>query len=104
MPRSIPPVKNCNGANVDANAISGADFPVDSHVGSMNPLFLRRFNRTPDVVSVVLTNYLPILLEIRIYWQRNSTCPLPIEGQVIRLSAGTNPFRARLGRDRLKHE
>jgi hypothetical protein len=104
MSWSIPPVKHSNGANIDANAISGADFPVDSHAGSMNPLFLRRFNRPPDIVSIVLTNYFSILLEIRIYWQRNSTCPLPIESQVIRLSAGANSFRTRLVRDRLKHE
>lgn len=89
MPWSVAPVKQGHGADFDANAISGADVPVDSHVCSMNALFFRRFNGSPDVVSIVLTSYFPILLEVRINWQSILTFPLLSECPDIRLSGNS---------------
>jgi hypothetical protein len=72
MAGRITPIKQCHGANVDANAVSGANVPVDSHVGPMNAQFLRWFNRSPDIVPIVLSRNCALLLEIRIYRQTDS--------------------------------
>jgi len=68
----ITPIEQGHGANVDADSVSSANVPVDSHGGPMNAQLLRRFNRSPDIVSIVLTLDLTVLLEIRIYRQADS--------------------------------
>jgi hypothetical protein len=72
MARRITPIKHCHGANVNANAVSGTNVPVDSHVGPMNAQFLGRFDRSPDIVSIVLARNFALLLKIRIYRQTDS--------------------------------
>jgi hypothetical protein len=72
MAGRITPIKQCYGANLDADAVSGAYVPVNSHGGSMDAQLLGRFNRSPDIVPVVLTCDLSILLKIGIYWQTDS--------------------------------
>jgi hypothetical protein len=72
MSRCFCPVKKGDRANADAHAVSCADVPVDSHVGSMYAQFLRRFYRAPDFVIVVLSYNLPFLLKIRVYRQKCS--------------------------------
>ena len=69
MPRSVSPVKQCHGADFYADAVSGADFPVNCNVGSMDAKLLRRLYRSPYIMAVVLVNYLAFLLKIGIYWQ-----------------------------------
>jgi hypothetical protein len=72
MAGRITPIKQCYGANLDADAVSGAYVPVNSHGGSMDAQLLGRFNRSPDIVPVVLTCDRSFLLKIRIYWQTGS--------------------------------
>lgn len=71
--RSIRPVKKSNGADLYADSVSSAGVPVNCNSGSMYALFRRWFNRSPDIVALMLTDYFAFLLEFRIYWQFNFT-------------------------------
>jgi hypothetical protein len=72
MAGRITPIKQCHGANVDADSVSSTNVPVDSHVGPMNAQFLGRFNRSPDIVPIVLACNCTLLLKVRIYRQTDS--------------------------------
>jgi hypothetical protein len=70
MPRRVYQVVQRHGTNVYAHAVSGANVPVDSNVGSMDAQLRRRFYRSPDLVSVVFAYNLSVLLKIRVYRQK----------------------------------
>jgi len=74
MPRSIGPVKQGYRADVETDPISRADIPVDGDSGSMYAELRGRLNVSPDIVTVTLSDYLPVLLKIGIYWQNYLTC------------------------------
>jgi hypothetical protein len=71
--RGIRPVKKSNGADLYADSVSSASVPVNCNSGSVYALFLRWFDRSPNVVALVLTYDFAFLLEFRIYWQFNFT-------------------------------
>jgi len=73
MSRGVRPIKHIHRADLDADAISFANIPVNSHSSSMQTEFFRRLYRSPDVVTLMFTRNLPIVLEIRIYWQNSLT-------------------------------
>jgi hypothetical protein len=70
--RRICPVKQRYGANLNANAVSCADIPVNGYSGPVDAQLLRRFDRSPYVVAVVLTSNLSRFLKIWIYGQIDS--------------------------------
>jgi hypothetical protein len=65
----ISPVEQGYWADFDADAVSGADFPVNSYVRSVNAKFLWRVDRSPNIVAVVLADNFAVFLKLRIYWQ-----------------------------------
>jgi hypothetical protein len=72
MAGRITPIKQCYGANLDADAVSSANVPVNGHGGSMDAQLLGGFNRPPDIVPAVLARDRSFLLKVRIYWQTDS--------------------------------
>jgi hypothetical protein len=68
----ITPVKQGHGANVDAYSVSGANVPVNGHAGPMNAEFLGRINRSPHIMSIVLTYNLAVFLKVWVYRQIDS--------------------------------
>jgi hypothetical protein len=73
MPGTLSPIEQRDGTHFEADSISSTRVPINSHVGSVNTEFLRRLNRPPHVVTVVLTYNLSTLLKIRIYRQNDTT-------------------------------
>ena len=67
VPRRIPPIKHCHGADFQAYAVSSANVPINCNNCSMNTQLLRRFNRAPNVVTLMFTDDLAILLKIWVY-------------------------------------
>jgi hypothetical protein len=66
----VCPFKNGYGAYVDANSVTFTNVPVNRHIGSMDAQFFWRFNRPPNIVILMFTNYFTTLLKIRIYRQK----------------------------------
>lgn len=73
MSGGVRPFKHVHGANLDADAVSLANIPVNRDNSAMHTEFSRGFYRPPDIVTLMFTGNLSILLEIRIYWQNNLT-------------------------------
>lgn len=66
MSRRVCPFKQRYRANLYAYAISSADFPINRHVGSMYTKSFRRLNRSPNVMTLMLTSNRSVLFEVRI--------------------------------------
>ena len=73
MTWSISPVEHGHRADADADAVPGADVPVDSNIGSVYSQLFGRFHRPPDVMALVFIHNLTFLLKIRIYRQNYLT-------------------------------
>jgi hypothetical protein len=69
VPRRVPPIEHCHGADFQADAVSSANVPINCNNCSMNTELLWRFNRPPNVVTLMFTNDLAILLKIWVYRQ-----------------------------------
>jgi hypothetical protein len=69
MSRGISPLKNADGANFYADAVSSAYVPVNRHVCSVNSKLCWRLNRSPNVVTLMLTSNFSVFLEIWVYGQ-----------------------------------
>ena len=74
MARSLSPLVQCYRADLNTNAVTSADIPVNRHASPMNTKLLWRFNRSPDVMTIMLIHDFPVLLEIRIDRQNLTTC------------------------------
>jgi hypothetical protein len=70
----VSPVEQGYWTDLDADAVSGAHFPVNSYVRSVNSEFLRRLNGSPDIVAVVLADNFAVFLKLGVYWQTFFTC------------------------------
>jgi hypothetical protein len=71
MAGGVSPLVEFNWANLETGTAPCADIPVNSHVGSPYAEFLRWFHRTPDGYAFLFPDFLPVLLEIRIYRQND---------------------------------
>jgi len=69
MSGCVGPVEKGYGADFYADAVSFADIPINPHTRSVYSEFLGRFNRPPNIVTIVLIDNLSLLLKIRIYGQ-----------------------------------
>jgi hypothetical protein len=72
MSRRICPVEHVYRADFYADSVAGADVPVNSHGAAVYAQLLRRFNRSPDVVTLMLGGDFAVLLEVRVYRQDDS--------------------------------
>jgi len=71
MARSIHPLVQLHWTDLNACAASRADVPVNRYAGSTYTEFLRCFHGTPDGYAFHFTDFLPVLLETRIYRQND---------------------------------
>lgn len=69
MAWGLSPLVDAHGADTYADAMPLTDVPVDGHIRAMYPKLLRRINRSPNTVPLMLSHNLSIPLEILIYRQ-----------------------------------
>jgi hypothetical protein len=69
MTGGIRPLKNADGANFYADAVSSAYVPVNRNICSMNAKLCRRFHWPPNIVALMLACDFSVFLEIWVYGQ-----------------------------------
>lgn len=66
MTRRIDPFENVDRAVLNTRAVSDADVEIHGHMGAVDPQLFGFVDGTPDIVSFVFVDDLPVVFEVRI--------------------------------------
>jgi hypothetical protein len=73
MPFGFGPVKQGDRAYFDADPVASTAIPVNRNFCPVDAQLLRRLNRSPNIMSLMLVNYGSFFLEVWINRQDNLT-------------------------------
>jgi hypothetical protein len=66
MPFRISPLEEGYRAHFDADSVTSAYVPINGYFGSMYAQLLRRLNRSPHVMTIMLVYDFSVFLKIRV--------------------------------------